>query len=772
MRARRYPGPGGVSPGGVAPLVLSVSIAAALGRLVAPTSAVRVLVPLAVAIVIADAVTALVVRLGVRAVLAAAGGWGVAVVGLIACIDPTLFDPWSHHFLHGALLSHQLREAHGALANGGTPLPLLSGVVIAIGALGAVAAALTRAIWSRHWRGAPDAAGHGTLAQSLAPSLALFVYSTLVSAEQERVAAVVSYLVGVLLFVVLADRAAAAQAIASVQPLRRRGPLVGAVAACLLTSLVVIGTGAGLSGMQLTVFHARPQSAGGNGPAQSLLTGLALVDSLRTTELSQSDVVVFRARSAVTTYWQVGILSSFNGTAWLPTAAVGAALLGVVNGAATAGAPSPADLPAPAPAQTFSAEVAISDFVSRLLPAPPGTFAVEGLRGPATVAAQGVLAAAPSAPGTDYSVTAPLQATVPTNGPQLAATDPRLAPYLALPAQPAIVGELARQAVGAARTPEAEAQALVDWFRSGRFRYTLSPPATHGPDPLVQFLTVTRAGFCQQFAGAYGVLARALGIPTRLAVGFTPGQPGPGGTFTVTGADAHVWPQVYLGPAAGWVSVEPTPPAGSTAPAAGVLGPSQSGVAPPGGTHTTTQTTTPSTVPSTAPSGTGPAGAHSSGPAHHSRPAVPGRHGTPYWILAVVLAGLLVLVALVVGVWRRRLSALEALLPEDLRVVRAWERATDGLRRRGMPRRIDETPAEYAARIAAAEKGAARSMEADALAHLAALVEMACYTPRPSTPGQADRAQDLAAAIVTANRPHDRRRDRRHAGRMRHARRS
>ena len=51
---------------------------------------------------------------------------------------------------------------------------------------------------------------------------------------------------------------------------------------------------------------------------------------------------------------------------------------------------------------------------------------------------------------------------------------------------------------------------------------------------------------------------------------------------------------------------------------------------------------------------------------------------------------------------RRRLSALEALLPEDLRVVRAWERATDGLRRRGMPRRIDETPAEYAARIAAA----------------------------------------------------------------------
>ena len=111
------------------------------------------------------------------------------------------------------------------------------------------------------------------------------------------------------------------------------------------------------------------------------------------------------------------------------------------------------------------------------------------------------------------------------------------------------MSQLAQQAVGTATTPAAQAQALVNWFRSGQFRYTLDPPATSGPNPLVQFLTVTKAGDCQQFAGAYGVLARTLGIPTRLAVGFTPGRAGPGDTFTVTGADAHVWPQVYLGPA-------------------------------------------------------------------------------------------------------------------------------------------------------------------------------------------------------------------------------
>ena len=66
---------------------------------------------------------------------------------------------------------------------------------------------------------------------------------------------------------------------------------------------------------------------------------------------------------------------------------------------------------------------------------------------------------------------------VPSDGPQLASSDPRLQRYLALPAEPAMVSQLAHQAVGTATTPAAQAQALVNWFRSGRFRYTLSPPA-------------------------------------------------------------------------------------------------------------------------------------------------------------------------------------------------------------------------------------------------------------------------------------------------------
>ena len=78
-------------------------------------------------------------------------------------------------------------------------------------------------------------------------------------------------------------------------------------------------------------------------------------------------------------------------------------------------------------------------------------------------------------------------------------------------------------------------------------------------DPLTGFLFDTHAGFCQQFAGAFAVLARLDGLPTRVAVGFTTGGLGRRGVYRVRGADAHTWPEVYFGPTVGWVSFEPTP---------------------------------------------------------------------------------------------------------------------------------------------------------------------------------------------------------------------
>jgi MYXO-CTERM domain-containing protein len=766
-----------------APLALSASAALPLSRLMTHGVSGRVLVPVVAAIVIADVLTAVAMRFRANVLLAVGIGWVISLGALVLIVDPSLANPGSSLFGHGSVLWDQLRSAHAALANDGTPLPDANGVVLVFGGIAAAAAALTRGVWGYQRRRYAADRSRRPLSPSLAPSLAIFLYSTLVSAEQYRVAAFVSYFLGVLIFIGLGDRSDVGTAsvagpvskvVVGTSAFSKRGRSrvsfsAGAVAGSLVMVLVVIAVGAGLSGMRLNVFHvnapnpAQSFSGGGlsgQGAPENLITGISLVDHLLATEVTESHTVIFRATSPVTTYWQVGTLSSYNGSTWLPSSSVRSALSG--SAGSLASALGSASLPSPTPSQTFTAQVAITNFGSRLLPAPPHTVSVDGSAGAVAIGEEGVLALSASHPGTKYSVTAALDTVTATGGGQLAASDPRLAPYLALSTQPAVVARLAHEAVGTASTPVTEAQALVNWFRSGRFRYTLSPPPTKGPDPLVQFLTVTKAGFCEQFAGAYGVMARSLGIPTRLAVGFTAGEVGAGGAFTVTGADAHVWPQVYLGSEAGWVSVEPTPPAVSGSPAAeGVLGASSTGTGPKGARGSTPTTAPPATASPTSPPTTAPAGNGSGADAHHH----PARHrgsngpksGSSWWIPVVVVVALLLLAAAGILAWRRRRALAETALAPDQRVVRAWERALGALHRSGLSRGAEETPGEYAARVRLVEDDSAVPIEADAVSHLAALVELACYTPRPCTPAQADDAQVLATRIVEANRSHRRR---------------
>ncbi len=70
---------------------------------------------------------------------------------------------------------------------------------------------------------------------------------------------------------------------------------------------------------------------------------------------------------------------------------------------------------------------------------------------------------------------------------------------------------------------------------------------------------MTKKGYCQQFAFAMAVLARLLGIPSRVAVGFTPGTAtGELNTYQVKTSDAHAWPELYF-QGLGWMRFEPTP---------------------------------------------------------------------------------------------------------------------------------------------------------------------------------------------------------------------
>lgn len=147
--------------------------------------------------------------------------------------------------------------------------------------------------------------------------------------------------------------------------------------------------------------------------------------------------------------------------------------------------------------------------------------------------------------------------------------DARVRELLADPHYPAFgayrpLYEEARRIAGDARAPYAAVLALESWFRrGGGFRYEEQPPRSRDLPPLVQFVTETKAGYCQHYAGAMAVMLRLLGIPARVAVGFTSGKYS-GGTWKVTDHDAHAWVEVWF-PKHGWIAFDPTPGRGTFA---------------------------------------------------------------------------------------------------------------------------------------------------------------------------------------------------------------
>ena len=74
-------------------------------------------------------------------------------------------------------------------------------------------------------------------------------------------------------------------------------------------------------------------------------------------------------------------------------------------------------------------------------------------------------------------------------------------------------------------------------------------------DPITPFYE-TRRGYCTQFATAMIMMARAQGIPARMAIGFIPGTR-EGSSNIVRASDAHAWPELYF-QGSGWLRFEPT----------------------------------------------------------------------------------------------------------------------------------------------------------------------------------------------------------------------
>jgi transglutaminase-like putative cysteine protease len=131
---------------------------------------------------------------------------------------------------------------------------------------------------------------------------------------------------------------------------------------------------------------------------------------------------------------------------------------------------------------------------------------------------------------------------------------------------PPVVRNLVTTIAGSKTTPYDKAEALSTYFTNpaNGFVYSLSTKSGESGNDLVDFLTTGKAGFCQQYAAALGVMLRVAGIPARVVIGYTHPPADINGQFEVTSDDAHAWVEAYF-TGIGWLPFDPTPLTGADA---------------------------------------------------------------------------------------------------------------------------------------------------------------------------------------------------------------
>lgn len=126
---------------------------------------------------------------------------------------------------------------------------------------------------------------------------------------------------------------------------------------------------------------------------------------------------------------------------------------------------------------------------------------------------------------------------------------------------PTSVKETAERVTADADNQWEAAVMLQAYFRGGDFEYSLDAPERASGDAISDFLA-DKQGYCVQFSSAMTIMARTMGIPARIGVGYAGGDESENGV-DVSMQDSHAWPELYF-EGAGWVRFEPTPggPAG------------------------------------------------------------------------------------------------------------------------------------------------------------------------------------------------------------------
>jgi transglutaminase-like putative cysteine protease len=106
--------------------------------------------------------------------------------------------------------------------------------------------------------------------------------------------------------------------------------------------------------------------------------------------------------------------------------------------------------------------------------------------------------------------------------------------------------------------------ALESWFHSEAFAYSTDIEPGHGAADLAEWLLDEESpgyhiGYCENFATAMAVMARTIDVPSRVVLGFTPGEPtDQENVYVIRDRNAHAWVELWI-PSQGWVRFDPTP---------------------------------------------------------------------------------------------------------------------------------------------------------------------------------------------------------------------
>ena len=594
---------------------------------------------------------------------------------------------------------------------------------------------------------------------ALLPSFTLVLLGATRAPSEHRSQALATYLAVAMAFL-LAHRAAGIRATATARtgraPIRLGGMAPAGAVLALASVVTALVVGPRLPGFGLPPVVAAPGSVLAR---QSAGVELSSLVDLSPALSDRTDQVLFTVSSPVAAYWRLTSLDTFDGRVWSQRPVL-----------ASSGAASTGLRERYVPGVPVVQEFEMRALRSAWLPAAYRPQRVDGAAGylvsgdSSSVRRRKAVGA-----GERYQVASLIPQ---LTGPDLRrvdsqAYDPALSRYLALPPLPGRVTDEAERVTRPARQLGAYAVALAlqRYFRGG-FTYDLNVSPSHDEDALVRFLFRTRRGYCEQFAAAFAVMARSVGLPARVAVGFTPGQQGRDGRYEVRGLNAHAWPEVYI-EGSGWVAFEPTPGRGmpgaesyTGVPAAQASFQPEEPVGP--GPTTSTPTTTTTLAPtqttdgvlatsSTQPVGPGPAAPLRAGePGTTPGPTSQEPAGLP--VVPFTAVGLAALGTSAVPLAKRRrrhTRRRQAAGPND-RVMVAWTEAAEALAASGLGRRPSETLLDHAARAARDTRFPQRL--AEPVLALADQAGTACYSGRRVAAEQVAESNVTAAAIEAALR--------------------